>query len=420
MKVLWLVASAIAYKPDGEVKKRGYNGGGWITSAQKLLMANTDIMLGVCFQMKGQPRKCVQEGVTYYPIEPLKGTIRSNPWYIVSNSRLYRQEEKHWEYYYGEFRRVIEDFRPDIIHVFGSEFVNGLIVKVTEIPVLLHLQGIVNPIFDAFLPPAMSWRKYILSVSGLKAIVERWLSRKAWNISTYREREILSSVKYYMGRTAWDERVTKVLNPEAKYFFCNEVLRDEFYEGIPRQLPERLTIVTTISEPPYKGFDLVLKTAKLLKENLIKDFDWRVYGVTDYEYMEKFCHILHEDVNIKMMGVATADELKRAELNATVYVHSSYIENSPNSLCEAQLLGVTCIATNVGGVPSLIQDGETGYLVPANDPYQIAYLIHQIYRNPELNIKMGLAAQQVARVRHDRKEIGKRIVEIYKEILEQL
>ncbi len=383
-------------------------------------MANSDITLGVCFQMKGQPRKCMQEGVIYYPIEPLKSTMRSHPWCIVSSSQLYRQEEKRWEYYYDEFRRVIEDFHPDIIHVFGSERENGLVAKVTEIPVVLHIQGVLNPYFNAYLPPLMSWLRYILSASGLKAMVRRFLSKKTWEGNTYREREILRSVKCYMGRTAWDERVTKVFNPEAKYFFCNEVLRDEFYESAPRQLPNRLTIVTTISEPPYKGFDLVLKTAKLLKENLIKDFDWRVYGVTDYEYMEKFCHITIGDyVNIKMMGIATAEELKRAELNATVYVHSSYIENSPNSLCEAQLLGVSCIATNVGGVPSLIQDGETGYLVPANEPYQMAYLIHQIYHDPELNLKMDLAAQQVARSRHDRNEIGMRIVEIYKEILGQ-
>jgi glycosyltransferase involved in cell wall biosynthesis len=99
-----------------------------------------------------------------------------------------------------------------------------------------------------------------------------------------------------------------------------------------------------------------------------------------------------------------------------VYFHSSYIDNSPNSLCEAQILGLPVVATYVGGIPSLIAEGETGYLVPANDPYQAAYHILQLYKNPALNRKMGERAKEIAKVRHDKMRIIQQIMNVYSNI----
>ena len=56
-------------------------------------------------------------------------------------------------------------------------------------------------------------------------------------------------------------------------------------------------------------------------------------------------------------------ELRRAH----VFAISSYIENSPNSLCEAMQAGMPCVATYAGGIPSLVEDGRTGLLFPPGD-----------------------------------------------------
>ena len=108
---------------------------------------------------------------------------------------------------------------------------------------------------------------------------------------------------------------------------------------------------------------------------------------------------------------------KESITNSTVYVHPSYIDNSPNSVCEAQILGVPVIAANVGGLPSIINNGETGFLVPANDPYQMAYLIHLLQKDEILNQRIGENAHLQALKRHDRNTIIKQLLEVYDNIL---
>lgn len=234
----------------------------------------------------------------------------------------------------------------------------------------------------------------------MKKTLRKRVEHKLWTVSCQREREICKRVKNYFGRTDWDYRVCQMMHPGAAYAYSSEALRPVFYEPHERQLPERLTVVTTISSPLYKGFDLVLKTARMLRDNGV-DFSWLCYGNIDPTVVESQLGIRHGDVGVELCGVATPEQLRNAICRATTYVHTSYIDNSPNSLCEAQILGCAVIATYVGGVPSLIKDGETGYLVPANDPYQLALLLKELHGDPELNMKLGRAAQAVALQRHD-------------------
>lgn len=117
------------------------------------------------------------------------------------------------------------------------------------------------------------------------------------------------------------------------------------------------------------------------------------------------------------MGLATAEQLREAMLHATSYIHTSYIENSPNALCEAQLLGCACIATNVGGVSSLIEHKRTELLVPANDVFTLAYQIMHLSSDGVLNRKLGISAKKVAMKRHNKQVIADRVVEIYQSIL---
>ena len=292
----------------------------------------------------------------------------------------------------------------DVIMVFGSEMPFGLVASLTDIPVILHIQGVLNPCYNAFLPPFVSWTDFIKSAHGIKDGLQRLVTRKQWLASCEREKEILGRVKNYFGRTDWDYRVCQMMHPGANYFYASEVLRPIFYQSTERDLPNKLTIVTTISSPLYKGYDLVLKTAMMLQTKGV-DFVWKCFGNINPSVVEKQLGMKHKDINVSLCGVASAEQLRDEISKATVYVHTSYIDNSPNSLCEAQILGCTPIATYVGGIPSLIKNGETGYLVPANDPYQLAFLLEDLFLNPEKNLVIGKAAKEVALVRHNPNQI---------------
>ena len=103
--------------------------------------------------------------------------------------------------------------------------------------------------------------------------------------------------------------------------------------------------------------------------------------------------------------------------HASLYVHPSYVENSPNSVCEAQLLGVPVVATSVGGVSSLIDDGRTGFLVRSGSAEEIAERIVAMYRNRELLRSVGRNARAEALKRHDREKIASSLLEVYRQLV---
>ena len=106
-------------------------------------------------------------------------------------------------------------------------------------------------------------------------------------------------------------------------------------------------------------------------------------------------------------------------MKSTVYVHPSYIDNSPNSICEAQLQGIPVIACNVGGVSSLIEHGKSGILVPANDPTLAASHIYSLYLDQNKNLKLGQKAKEIASVRHNRGRIVDELINTYLQILKK-
>ena len=406
MRVLWFTNTPSRYASYG-----GYNGGGWIYSLEEELSKKDNIELGISFFMNGQPEKVERNNVTYYPIaNPFSGSFINRLYGFLSQSR----KEAEWV---KRFLKVIKDFKPDVIEVFGSEMSFGQVVQYTNIPVVLHIQGILTPYFNAYLPPFISKHNYIWKDCNPWNIFKRYIELRNFKRRGIREIDMIKHIRYFIGRTEWDKRITLIYNPLAKYYYGSEILRDVFY-GIPcRTIPDKIKIISTLSAPLYKGYETVLKTAHLLKNEIGLSFEWRIYGNIDPKFVEQKIGIDHEDVHIRFMGVASADDLQKELSTATAYVHLSYIDNSPNSVCEAQLLGVPVVATNVGGIPSLIENDKTGFLVPANDPYQTAFVINSLATDKEMNLEIGNQARMVAIKRHDKKEIVKSLINTYNDIL---
>ena len=406
------MSTASGYEVNG---RHVYNGCGWIASLQNELKKVPTINLGIAFFTRsGQVNKSIIENITYYP---LKDPYSSKLSVFLS---IFRNKSDYDAKRIALLLKSIYDFNSDIIQVFGTEDVYGGISIYTKIPVVLHLQGILNPYYVAFLPPFMSWSLYPKLANNLKHKIIRYNDRRKWKYACKREEEIFKNIKYYMGRTEWDKKITKLYNKNALYYECWEVLRQPFYDtNVIRTIPNKLTIVSTISNTSYKGFDLVLKTALLLKQFFDFDFEWLVYGGINSRAFESLLDISAKENNIYLMGIATAEQLKEQLVKSTVYVHPSYIDNSPNSICEAMILGCPVIACNVGGVPSLIDDQRTGFLVPANDPFQMTYWIKKIYDNQTLNRKIGDAARKDALERHNINKICLNVISVYEAIVDK-
>lgn len=405
MRVLWFSITPSLFNP----KSTSFNGGGWIASLEQIVRKIPEIYLGVAFMFPNSDFKYEKDGVTYYTIQP-------------QHLGLLQRIRGKKPSYSSDFHRIIEDFKPDLIQIFGSENHFGEICNLTQIPTVIHMQGSLPPYHNALFPPGINTYDFLFT-GGLKPM-RRYVglrSNRAFRKNAEMEIRTLQSCKNFMGRTEWDKNVVKLHNPDARYFHCEEALRDSFMNSGKQWNPHRnggkFRIISVSSSPWYKGADLILKTAKLLKQFGNLDFEWDVYGVNEVAFFEHKFDIKAEEVNVNIKGVASKDQLVEALINSDCYVHASYIDNSPNSLCEAQYLGVPVLATFVGGIPSMVKDGEDGILFPANDPYTLASLLKQIAEDNELAKSLSEKARKRAIERHNPEAIGQTLLSIYKDIL---
>ena len=417
MRVLWFGGPGL-YHPVNK-QSGGYNGAGWQASVQRILMKQyKDIELGVCFNAENEPWKTEQDGVAYYAVPFYKKSLKDK---VLDNLNVFdvKRDEVQWPYYIEQFKSVIEDYKPDLIQIFGCETyiqLGALAAKELGVLSVLHIQGLLSLILPIYLPTGVSpWRYYFSE--GWRKAIDKMQYYAYWHRSCHREKAILQAVPHVLGRTHWDRQAMEILNPKAVYHYGGEVLRPCFYEPSERKIPVKPVIMTTSSGATYKGMDLVLKIANILKNEMHIDFDWNVYGNVDPQFFEKIAGVKHEDVNVHLKGVALAEQLREAMLRSTVYCQPSYVENSPNSIAEAQMLGLPSVATNVGGTASMVEDGKSGYLYPPTDPYMGAYYIGRFIADKELNITMGEAGKNVAQERHNADKIVTALADTYNEII---
>lgn len=412
MRVLWFTNTPCNYQ-----NHIGYGGGGWLTALQDELCKIKDVSLGVSFCMDGQPWKVEQKGVTYYPVPNHKKAIKNKVMDIIHYKDVSR-DEILWPHYINKFKEVINDFQPVVIEVFGSELYTGLAAiaaKELSVPCCLHVQGILSLSVYTYMPPGMSkWGYYLCE--GIGHIYNNIQYMAYWNRSCLREKVILKNVPHVIGRTEWDKKAMEMLAPQAEYHYGGEIIRACFYEHCERKSSAKAVISTTISNATYKGFDLLLKIANILKKELRQEFEWNVYGNINPQIAEHITKIKYKDVNVNLCGVVNAEQLREYLLGSTLYCHTSYIENSPNSVAEAQMLEIPVVAANVGGVSSTVSQGEDGYLFPATDPYMAAYYIKHLIEHEDVNIELGKRASENAKTRHDKQKIVTQLLETYNAI----
>lgn len=415
MRVLWLSMNPGLYGIKGG--NDSYNGGGWIASLQRLL-ANENIELGLVFLSETQLENLQDGNVSYYPI-----CRHLSKWQKI---RFYYGAYKHNDTreQISKVVEIIENFHPDLIHIFGLENPLINIVEKIKLPIIVHLQGLLGPCSSAYFPPGISNASFLWPPSK-----REWILRNGFlhmkNYTSHRatqEAALCKMHRYVMGRTKWDYQITQLYAPQIQYFHVNEVLRPVFYENAGKWnfKGDKIRIYSTISENPYKGVDLVIKTSHLLVSMGI-NHEWFVAGLSDSSFLirivEKCVGIKSKDTKITYKGICSAEDLCDDLLTMSMYVHPSHIDNSPNSLCEAQLLGVPCISTNVGGTSSLINDEENGLLIPANDPYSLAYQINRIATDRDLAKRLSRNAALTASKRHCQKEIVKTLIETYSTVI---
>lgn len=280
----------------------------------------------------------------------------------------------------GRMRRIAEAFSPEVVHCFGTEYPHTLALC-RAFPrrerILISIQGLCSVYANAYF--ANLPERVIRSVT-LRDILKRdslTQQRRKFAKRGQMEIEAIKLVKHVAGRTAWDFYYTKEWNPEAVYDTLNETLRPEFYGAVWRQEAcEPHSIFLSQGDYPIKGLHYMLLALpairerypdvkvyvagnSLVRQETIKDrLKISAYG----SYLKGLIREHKLKNSVLFLGRLNAAQMRERYLKSHLFVCCSAIENSPNSLGEAMLLGMPCVSADVGGIPSIFTGGEDGIL----------------------------------------------------------
>lgn len=419
MRILWVTnvplpeASVLMNQPTTPF-------GGWLVNASKELSEQKDIDLAVCFPNKGSHNSVFFQGnkIKYYPFNSFESSENNS---IERNTDLLE---------------IIDLYKPDIVHIFGTEYAHTLamvnVCKIKGTEVVISIQGLVSIYakhYMACLPEKVQRRFTIrdfIKQDNIRQQQQKFAKRGLLEIKA------LQSVNHVIGRTSWDKACSIQINPELNYYHCNETLRNEFYKYTWNiEKCDQYTIFLSQGSYPIKGLHFMLEAMLIILKkypnvklfvgghditqtnNIKQKLKISSYGKYIKDFIEN--HKLRN--KIIFTGVLDEKDMCQRYLKSHVFVCPSSIENSPNSLGEAMILGVPSIASDVGGVADLLMNKKEGFIYQMDAPYMLAHYICEIFENKELALELSNNARVRAMKTHNRSENTNKMIEIYETIV---
>ena len=332
-----------------------------------------------------------------------------------------------------QFRKEIVEYQPDVIHIWGTEYGHTLaMVNAAEKAgmldrVAVHIQGLCSVIARHY-AEGISYK--IQRKNTFRDFVRRdniLRQQKKFALRGVLEVQALQKVRHVIGRTDWDEACTKQCHPGITYHFGNETLRQPFYDGQWRyEACEKHRIFASSASYPVKGFHYLLEAfAQIVKQYPdarlavpgVSFIDYPAWRKSSYQkYLEALTRKYGIADRIEFLGDLSAEGMKAEYLKAHVFALPSTIENSPNSMGEAMLLGTPCVASDVGGVSTMLRHGQEGYVYQPAAPYMLAHYIMEVFAMKEQAEAMGAAAKKHAEQTHDPDKNLQDLLEIYHKI----
>ncbi|GAB1405077.1 glycosyltransferase [Lentimicrobium sp.] len=414
LRILWFTNTAANADEYFNSELKGT--GGWLKSLDQELQHHLD--LNIAFYHSTES-KAFQFGKTkYYPIFKRKRNLFQKYKYLKTG-------QVHYDTDIDKYLSIIDNVQPDLIHIHGTEINFGCLVEHVNIPVVISIQGILTVVHHKYFKDI--GKKFLKQrapgILGTLGYRPFWDSYVKMGVRKKQEQRTLASCKHIIGRTDWDKNVITVLTNNANYYHSNEILRSQFYltKWAPHKNEKKIIWTTTVATY-YKGFETLFQAVQLLNSNLDIDFEWRVAGIDSADAIVRIIKKQAKQKGaikqLKLLGKLSEKELIKGMLESDIYVTASHIENSPNGLCEAMLLGMPCIATHAGGTNTIITDKKDGILIQDGDPWSLAGAIINLLTDEEKMNKLSINAYKTAQKRHDKKSIVNNLLDTYNYILQ--
>ena len=121
--------------------------------------------------------------------------------------------------------------------------------------------------------------------------------------------------------------------------------------------------------------------------------------------------------HVRLLGHVPWQQLADCYRRAGVFVMPSYYETFGISVIEAMAFGLPVVATNVGGLPEVVEDGITGILVPPGDSEALAAAIMRLLRDPQLSARLGQAGRERVQFEFTIDRIVSQTLDVYQSVI---
>lgn len=285
----------------------------------------------------------------------------------------------------------------DLIHIHGTEHQYATAVKNIQIPKVISIQGLLHKTY-----------KFNNSLN---------YNFFSWRILKRTEIREIENNKNFICRTHWDMKNIARLNKEPVIHENWELLRPEFFIDAFNYTSYNLVYIGGLVQ--IKGINEMLLAFKTII-GVNSKYSLTICGHGNTKKLQRLLKInglLDFKDKISFLGKLNAKELVKLYKKSFCLIHPTYIDNSPNSVCEAQVSGLPVIASDVGGVSSLIKHKESGILVQRYQYREIAESVLLLKNNKYLYFLISKNGRRIARLRHAPESIIENTLSIYQKII---
>ncbi|MEJ5300401.1 MAG: glycosyltransferase [Thermodesulforhabdaceae bacterium] len=305
----------------------------------------------------------------------------------------------------SNLRRFILKERIALVHTnTGAVWGGELAAAITGIPHVSSVMEIVEK--PKIVSLAMSWMvsafsDQVITVSG--AVRDHFIKYTPW----WREKYIEMFPPVDTVRFSPDENARKIIRSHLG------IDENTVLVGMAGRLNH------------WKGQDVFVRACKEVMKML--DYKSDVHFVIlggPVPGREEFVHQLHRDIEeLGLVNVVTAPGFQE---NITDWLSAMDVFVLPSKLPEpsstgvvaAMAMGLPVVGTNIGGTPETVLDGETGFLVPPNDPKSLAEKISLLVKDSEMRRSMGAKAMERARKLYSIESYVGKVMAIYDDLLQ--
>jgi glycosyltransferase involved in cell wall biosynthesis len=206
--------------------------------------------------------------------------------------------------------------------------------------------------------------------------------------------------------------------PKNRIVYLPNSVDTNFFKPGKNKEENLLLYVGRITE--LKGLHLLIEALKYLKKNvrlvIIGPPDWNT------SYYQKLLNTFERENakgkhKISYLGAMEQSEIVKWYQKASLFILPSFVEGFPVTVLEALSCGTPVVATNVGGIPEVIQNNETGILIPPSNPVSLAKAIDHLLENEDIRLEMTRRGRENVQKQYSLENACKKLRLIYKQLL---